>query len=153
MEIRSEPTKHAMAWRGKCSMANIMQTFQEHGPDAFQYVTANGGRVTGPLFGRYISFTPEEMELEIGCFVDELIEGNGSVEPVEIPGGQVAVTEYVGPYSGLPGAWNAAHKWFESQTDWEVYGPPMEIYLTDPGQEPDPAKWRTEIVHPVRKKG
>jgi hypothetical protein len=30
-------------------------------------------------------------------------------------------------------------------------GGPWEIYWTDPGLERDPAKWRTEIVQPVKR--
>ena len=31
-----------------------------------------------------------------------------------------------------------------------VAGPPWEVYVTDPGEVPDPAAWRTEVVHPIR---
>ena len=32
----------------------------------------------------------------------------------------------------------------------EGAGAPWEVYVTDPGAEPDQSKWRTEIFFPVR---
>jgi AraC family transcriptional regulator len=32
----------------------------------------------------------------------------------------------------------------------EPAGAPWEVYVTDPGAEPDPSKWRTDIFFPVR---
>ena len=29
-------------------------------------------------------------------------------------------------------------------------GPPRETYLTDPGENPDPETWRTEIAQPLQ---
>jgi effector-binding domain-containing protein len=31
-------------------------------------------------------------------------------------------------------------------------GPVMEVYITDPTQEPDTSKWITEIYYPIVKK-
>ena len=28
-------------------------------------------------------------------------------------------------------------------------GAPWEVYISDPGEVPDPAEWITEIVHPL----
>jgi len=30
-----------------------------------------------------------------------------------------------------------------------VGGPPWEIYLTDPGERPDPQTWETQIILPL----
>ena len=32
----------------------------------------------------------------------------------------------------------------------EAGGAPWEVYVTDPGAEPDKSKWRTDIFFPVR---
>jgi effector-binding domain-containing protein len=29
-------------------------------------------------------------------------------------------------------------------------GPIWEVYWTDPGQEPDPSRWKTELILPIR---
>lgn len=153
MTITETQPRHAMAWTGHSTMENITQTFRSRVPEVYAYIEKNGGQVAGPMYARYLHFTQTDMELEIGVFVKEPIEGNGDIKPVEIPGGQATSQDYFGPYSGLPGAWNAAHKWFEAQSEWEISGPPMEVYLNDPTTEPDPAKLHTQIIHPVRKKG
>lgn len=151
MEIKNAEPKHAMAWRGKASMQTIMETFQTHMPEVYKYVTENGGESAGPLYGRYHAFSPEEMDLEIGLYVKEPIKGNGTVEPVEIPGGEMASYDHMGPYEQLPQSWSHTMQWLKD-SEYEAVGAPAEIYWTDPGQEPDQSKWRTEIVYPVRKK-
>lgn len=133
-------------------MKDIVQTFQSRAPQVFQHIIQNGGEIAGPMYGRYHAFTQDDMDLEIGVFVKQPVAEGAEIKSVEIPGGQVTSSDYYGPYSGLPSAWNAAHKWFSESQEWEISGPPMEVYWTDPGEEPDQSKWRTEIVHPVRKK-
>lgn len=32
----------------------------------------------------------------------------------------------------------------------EAAGAPWEVYVTDPGAEPDQSKWRTDIFFPLR---
>lgn len=152
MQIKTNKPIKAMAWRGKASMANIMETFQTNMPKVYKYVVDNGGEPAGPLYGRYHSFSPEEIDLEIGLAVKAPVKGNGDVEGVEILGGTVASYDHMGPYEKLPESWNHTMTWLKD-SEYEAVGAPMEVYWTDPGTEPDQSKWRTEIVYPVRKKG
>ncbi len=54
-----------------------------------------------------------------------------------------------GPYDGLPESYQQIEKWIREQ-GLAVAGAPWETYLTDPGENPDPATWETEIVQPVQ---
>lgn len=53
-----------------------------------------------------------------------------------------------GPYDGLPATFQAVEAWVREEGR-SPGGPPMEIYLTDPGEHPDPATWETQVVLPV----
>ncbi len=59
--------------------------------------------------------------------------------------------EYLGPYEGSGIAHEYIHE-FAQANGYELTGSPWESYVTDPGQEPDPAKWVTEVYYPCEKK-
>ena len=46
-------------------------------------------------------------------------------------------------------AYDALHVWIREQ-EKEIAGSRWESYLTDPGKEPNPAKWKTELLWPIR---
>jgi len=55
-----------------------------------------------------------------------------------------------GNYSNLPEAWTQVNEYLKN-SDFEKNPEiaPFEIYVTDPGNEPNPANWETEIYIPV----
>ena len=103
----------------------------------------------GPPFARYHLLGEGRFEVEAGFPAARSFEGNGDVQPSELPGGQVAVTMHTGPYDQMEPAYQALVSWV-SQHGGELAGDPWEIYLSDPSAEPDPATWRTQIVQPYR---
>ncbi|WP_304156217.1 SRPBCC family protein [Mesonia mobilis] len=58
-----------------------------------------------------------------------------------------------GDYSNLTEAWEKAESYLQ-KTDFEKNTEiaPFEIYVTDPGLEPNPANWETEIYIPIQRK-
>ena len=66
-----------------------------------------------------------------------------------LPGGRAVEGIHVGSYDHLPGAYADLQQWME-QHGLEPANLMWEYYLTDPGIEPDPSRWRTRIVWPVR---
>ena len=61
---------------------------------------------------------------------------------------QAAVTIHSGSYDGL-GEAHAAVEQYLAEHELDKAGPPREIYLTDPGEVPDPKDWKTQIIWPV----
>lgn len=137
------------------------------------------GEVMGPLFGEiygYIQQSRQEpagmpfaiyhwmdghaidpeceaeghaVELECGMPVASPMDGGGRIEAGELPAGTVATVTHMGPYDALPKTWAALTEWMGSQ-GLQGAGAPWEVYVTDPGTEPDQSKWRTDIFFPVR---
>jgi len=70
------------------------------------------------------------------------------VERRHLPGGPVAYTFHVGPYETIGAAYDALYDWLKSHGRTPA-GPPREIYLVGPGEETNPAAYRTEIAVPV----
>ncbi|NNE56058.1 MAG: AraC family transcriptional regulator, partial [Flavobacteriales bacterium] len=53
-----------------------------------------------------------------------------------------------GPYEASGDVWMGMDRYIQCN-GIEMNGAPFEMYVTDPMQEPDTAKWLTEIVYPV----
>lgn len=113
------------------------------------HVSACGAGFAGPPFARYHRLGGDRFVVEAGFPVGAAIDGSDDVQCSELPGGQVAITVHVGPYSEMEPAYQALADWVEEHGG-ELAGDAWEIYLSDPASEPDPATWRTQIVQPYR---
>lgn len=56
---------------------------------------------------------------------------------------------HAGAYDQLQETYAAMEKWIGEQ-GLSTAGAPWEVYVTDPGDYPDPADWRTEVFWPVK---
>jgi AraC family transcriptional regulator len=117
------------------------------------YAMQGGGTPAGAPYTRYLDMTDDGFELEAGLPVAAPGKGQGDgendIRAGELPAGPAAVTWHVGPYEGLGEAHRALVEW-ASKNHRTPAGPPWECYVTDPGQEPDPQKWRTQVFLPLR---
>lgn len=103
----------------------------------------------GPPFARYHRLGDGQFEVEAGFPASRPVEGDGEVEPSQLPGGPVAVTVHTGPYDQMEPGYQALASWVTDHHG-EVAGDAWEVYFSDPTAQPDPADWRTEIVQPYR---
>ena len=118
-------------------------------PAVWKYATEHGIELAGPPFSRYHAIGEHETDLESGLPVTGPQQGEGRIKAVELPGGEVASTWHVGPYDRLPETHRALVDWVAEQGRTQA-GPHWEVYWTDPGAEPDPARWRTQVLMPLR---
>lgn len=100
-------------------------------------------------FARYHSFG-ETIDFEAGVVVDRPIEDVGAVKPGELPAGPAAIAVHTGTYETLGATHAAMRRWLEANPSQRPNGGPFEIYVSDPAAEPDPAKWITEVVYPLK---
>jgi effector-binding domain-containing protein len=103
----------------------------------------------GPPFARYHEIKGDTIDLEAGIAVATPIKGEGRVHPSELPGGRCVTTWHVGPYTQLPKTHDLLKAWMAAKS-LQGDGGFWEIYWSDPGLEPDPSKWKTQIVWPVK---
>jgi len=115
--------------------------------EVWGYLEAKGVHPSGGPYARsiYVPGTP----IEVGFFVDEPLDGNGRAVSDELPGGRAIVTTHIGPYDQVKGAYDALNA-YAAEQGLQPAGLPWEVYLTDPGREPDQSKWRTDVVLPIR---
>ena len=132
----------------RCEQAEIAETLGRVLGATFGHATQNGITMTGPPVCRYLNWGPGMVTLQAGVPVVPGAKGTEDIEVVEIPGGEAAVTVHTGPYDGL-GSAHAAIEAYLHEHGLRAAGPPIEIYVTDPGEVPDPADWKTRIIWPL----
>jgi effector-binding domain-containing protein len=110
-----------------------------------------------PLIRYLTTDMRKQLDIEVGFPVSMHIEGDARVNTGVLPAGKYATLVYTGPYDneGLVVAtasllqWGIKNKvvWNTSQSNGiETWEARIENYLTDPAEETDSRKWRTEIA-------
>jgi len=96
-----------------------------------------------------------KMDLEMAWPVAQPVKGNGRVIGGSLPAGSYGTILYTGAYDGLMDANRILIEWArDNNIQWDnwqndsgdVFASRYETYITDPGDEPDPAKWQTEVA-------
>jgi effector-binding domain-containing protein len=110
----------------------------------------------GPSFLKYnvIDMT-RELEIDNGVPVAALADGDDEMISGVLPAGRYATLTHAGPFSELMGATKALLDWAAGQglawdmspgSDGDRWGSRLEIYLTDPREEPETIKWVTQLA-------
>jgi effector-binding domain-containing protein len=149
IETRDLPTQPIATIRVQTTEGEIASVMDTALPEVWGYLESAGVQPSGPPFARYHHFSPDNVDIEVGFPVPAPVAGAGRVVASELPGGTVAVTDHLGPYDQLGGAYAALEQWVTAHGHDPQGATVWEIYWTDPGAEPDPAKWRTEVVWPL----
>ena len=134
--------------RRQASHAEIATAIGECLPRVYAHCQQHALPMAGPPITRYAKMSAGSLTLEGGFPLLEPAQGEGEIEAGELQGGPVATAVHVGPYDTLPQTHGAIERWIEAQ-GFRAMGAPWEQYLTDPGEEPDPANWRTLVVWPL----
>ncbi|AIE87920.1 transcription activator [Fimbriimonas ginsengisoli Gsoil 348] len=146
MSIRSTETLQGMA-----------TVFPRLMPKLMAWAAANHVKPSGPEFIRFnVIDMAKGMEIELGFPVTATVRGSGEVHAGAFPAGRYVFMPFTGNYRDLVGANATLQQWAAKKgIKWKVKSSPkgdvwagrMEFYLTDPGKEPDPRKWKSEIYY------
>ena len=112
------------------------------------FISEQGIEPTGAPRSIVHKFEPESVVMEIAIPVGDSIAVPDSLTLGKIPAGRALKMKHRGNYMNLSNTWDA----FEDYNAANQVVPrwyPYEVYVTDPGTEPDTSKWVTEIVYPV----
>ena len=118
------------------------------------FIMAKGLQIMGPPFGVYFNspheVPVEELMYELAMpFAGEAKE-EGRVKIKTTQEQLVLSTVYKGPYSECGTAIGALVEYAE-ENGYEIIGPPMETYISDPNETPE-SELETEMCFPVMKK-
>jgi hypothetical protein len=107
-----------------------------------------------PLMRFHVIDMPSRLDIELGWPVASPIGGEGHIVAGALPAGRYATLVYTGVANGVP-ANKLLIDWAREQgIEWDHWDTPegdafrsrYESLLTEPTDEPDPAKWETEVA-------
>ena len=107
-------------------------------------------QLSGPPFALYHGMPTDVVDVEAGFPLAAPLPGagEGGVVAGLLPAGQAYEALHIGPYEDLQKTYGA----LMARMAAEAVAPAREMweyYLSDPGTEPDPARWKTLVVWPV----
>jgi effector-binding domain-containing protein len=155
-EIVEWPARPYVAIPVHVTMAAIGTVVPPLNGEVFRWLAERGAASAGAPFWKYnVIDMDRELEIEAGVTVPHALAGDGRVIAGTLPGGRYATLTHVGHPSELVGATMALRDWAAGQgltwdmspgQDGERWGSRLEIYLTDPSEEPDMSKWVTQLA-------
>ncbi len=144
-----------VAIRGLVTMQTI-GAVADRFPEIFGWLAARGVVPAGAPFLEYNLIDMErQLEIEAGIPVVAAVDGDDQILFDVLPAGRYATVTHVGRFDGLIDVtaallgWAAKQglEWDMSETDHDQrWGCRLEVYKTDPSEEPDMDKWETELA-------
>ena len=144
---RTLSAQHTLVIRRKIVLAQVAQELASILPRVFGFAQQHQIPFAGPPFTRYLQTGVGTATIEAGMAVAVATTGEGDIVASELPAGDAAVAIHVGPYDRLADTHAIVSTWLDAQK--LAAGAPWEVYVTDPGETPDPKDWRTEVVYPI----
>lgn len=133
--------------RRQASQSELSATLAECFGIVFSHCLQKQVEMAGFPLARYPVVGPL-MTIEAGVPLKHASEPLGELEYRELPGGSTVFAVHGGPYDRLGDTHAAVLRWIQDRR-LRVAGPHWEWYVTDPGEHPNPADWRTHIFYPV----
>lgn len=141
------PRVQGIAVRATLPVAELPRFFAEGYGELFRAAAAAGAQVAGAPFARYLSITPEAVEIEAVMPVTAAVPPAGRVYAVDLPAGHAAQAKHVGPYEDLAAVYQELDAWIAEHHRCRA-GATREVYLTDPSVA-DPARYETLVIQPI----
>jgi effector-binding domain-containing protein len=139
----------------KVTMSTIY-TVGDRLSELFAFLAARGVEPAGAPFWRYRVIDMErELEIEAGIPVAAPIDGEGDIRAGVLPAGRYVTVTHMGHPDELMGVTRDLLQWADAQgltfdrADsplGDTWVSRLEIYKTDPDEEPDMSKWETELA-------
>jgi AraC family transcriptional regulator len=134
--------------RRRIARAELQSTLAECFGTLYGHAQKAGLALAGFPLARYVSTGPGLWTIEPAIPLVTPAPGEGEMQAGFLPGGPVALGIHGGPYDLLAETNAAIERWIEAN-GFRINGAPWEWYVTDPGEHPDPADWRTEVYWPL----
>lgn len=146
-----------MGLRVKARMRELSRVIPEATGQVCNWLMERGIQLEGPSIVRYHTIDMDNfLDIEMGVLVNEPV----AVAPGErvsagvLPAGRYAALVYTGVKNGVAGnrnllEWGASQglawdRWDDPNGD--AFGARYETLLTDPIEEPDKSKWKTDLA-------
>ena len=136
-------------------MSDMQKPAEEGFPALFAWLDKQGISPTGAAFYNYRRIDmAATLTVEAGVPVERAAMGDDTIRFGVLPAGKYVTTTYTGHYDNLYDATAMLIGWAKErgiawdvreQADGDHFACRLEIYETDPSEEPDPSKWVTRL--------
>ena len=156
-KLEDRAAQHYVAIRTQVTMQELgTGVIPQLHSEVFTWLKQQDIAPAGAPFIRYLVINMmEKLDIELGWPVASALSGEGRITPGVLPAGRYASLIYTGSYEDLIKAnaalldWGAQNgiMWDKREAEnGDEFGARFESYIKDPGNEPDPAKWETEVA-------
>lgn len=134
--------------RKEVSIADIGLYYTENLPKIMEIVTAEKLTVAGAPCGFYWTFDEKSGTSDMAAVIPVKEEKKlpKEFQWFKIPANKALVIDYLGDYAKMKDAHLAMDDYMKSNNLRNI-PPVIESYVTDPGAEPDTAKWLTKVIY------
>ena len=155
-KIEARPERAYAYIRFTVPMNEVAKPANEGFPALFGFLAQNQIKPVGAAFYNYRRIDmAATMEIEAGVPVERIGTGDGRILFGTLPAGNYAMLTHTGHYNELMDVTAVMIGWLkekgialdvQSQPDGDHFACRLEIYETDPAEEPDPNKWVTILA-------
>ena len=150
VETKQIDAQKALVIKTTVPTSDIGKTMGELFGKLYGYLGANSIQPAGTAFAVYYEYDPKgNTVFEVGIPIASEAKGNADVTYKEFPAMKTISTLYVGPYEKVGPTYEYLMKYIKDN-GLQSSGASWEVYLTNPGQEPDPNKYQTIIYFPIK---
>jgi effector-binding domain-containing protein len=154
--VTERPAQPYVAIRAQVTMQTMDAILVPLHPQVFGWLRERDIPAAGPPFWKYNVIDMDRLlEVEVGVPVTAPVDGDDRVLAGVLPAGRYATVRYTGHPDGLIDATASLREWARQEgltwdmtdtQDGERWAARLEIYETDPADEPDMAKWTTQLA-------
>ena len=155
-EIESRAGQPYVAIKTQVMMEALGAVVPPLNQEVFAWLGQRGAVPSGPPFWKYnVIDMARNLEVEAGVPVAQRLTGDGRVIAGVLPAGRYVTLCHVGAPETLAAATASLLDWAAAKglvfdmspsPEGERWGGRLEIYLTDPRDEPDMSKWETLLA-------
>jgi effector-binding domain-containing protein len=143
---------HFIGVRDTLRTVDVPKFYSEHTAKILVSLLDGKTEPKGPATGIYWRWDEKNLitDLATAFPVAADVKPATGYKTFSIPAGQALSIDYFGPYDSL-GNVHKGMKMYLTEKKLEALSPFIESYVTDPGKEPDTAKWLTKVVYWIKK--
>jgi effector-binding domain-containing protein len=154
--IATRTAEPYVAIKVQVAMEKIGEVVPPLNQEVFEWLRQRGVAPGAPPFWKYNVIDMERaLEIEAGVTVPQPLDGDGRVIAGVLPAGRYVTLHHTGAPDTLMGATGDLQDWAAKQDlafdvtpapEGDRWGCRLEIYLTDPREQPDLSKWETLLA-------
>ena len=148
IETREQRHQGVLSIRMNTSAADLPVVIGESYEKIAKYLEELDVEPSGPPFVAYYNLDMENLDVEMGFPVDDVVPGDHDMCPGEIEEGKVVSCMYEGPYEGMVKVYDAMNEYI-SENGFKAKGIAYETYYNSPDDVTSTDELLTRIDLPV----